>query len=450
MSDKSKVPERLNPFYETPEPGKEIELRCEAATLTQNETVIAGTLRVIQQWSPMRLIWEFNGDDLTSVRKDCSARLQSESCDFDWDVWGVEPTQAWGYIQGQIELGQNIVHEVHFHLPNFPNGYGADVCRQCDDRSESWLRLSLGSGVWEVLIESHKDYFTLHHDRREKCNVVLSGIGVLHRTDGAEFSTAEAVEFLDGLRIFLSFAFSEWCPPVLLVGTTADDSRLWERWANYDIQTGWNPKGWLGPWQRTAMTEAFPGFCDLWVREEWREPLQLAVTWLIEASRQSGGTEGAIAFGQIPLEMLAWLVLIEEEEVLSKNAAKRLRAGGRLEKLLRACRIPVRVPSRLKALKTVAENTDCQNGPQITTKVRNTIIHPDKKNRGFLPGWERDHGAKPSEVRWETKQLFKWYITLVLLSLMGYSGKYANRLTPHKLSQVELVPWVTPKEEETT
>jgi hypothetical protein len=49
-----------------------------------------------------------------------------------------------------------------------------------------------------------------------------------------------------------------------------------------------------------------------WSHENWQEPLELAVTWLIEASRQSGKTEGAIAFGQIPPEMLAWLVFVDD------------------------------------------------------------------------------------------------------------------------------------------
>lgn len=73
--------------------------------------------------------------------------------------------------------------------------------------------------------------------------------------------------------------------------------------------------------------------------------------------------------------------------------------------------------------------------------MRNTIIHPNKKNRKSLTDWERDYSVKVDDILWETQQLFKWYITLVLLSLIGYSGKYANRLTPRNFGDVENVPW---------
>ena len=48
------------------------------------------------------------------------------------------------------------------------------------------------------------------------------------------------------------------------------------------------------------------------------------------------------------------------------------------------------------------------------------------------------------DVRWETYQLFKWYTTLILLSLFGYKGKYKNRLTPTKLGEFDWVPWAEP------
>jgi hypothetical protein len=80
-------------------------------------------------------------------------------------------------------------------------------------------------------------------------------------------------------------------------------------------------------------------------------------------------------------------------------------------------------------------------GPQLVTKVRNTIIHPNDKNRKVLVEWETNYKVSASDIRWETYRLFKWYITLVLLSMIGYSGKYANRLTHRKIGQVEPVPW---------
>ena len=80
-------------------------------------------------------------------------------------------------------------------------------------------------------------------------------------------------------------------------------------------------------------------------------------------------------------------------------------------------------------------------GPQLVTKVRNTIIHPNDKNRNVLAEWEKNYSVSGSDIRWETHRLFRWYITLVLLRMIGYTGGYANRLTHHKVGQVEPVPW---------
>jgi hypothetical protein len=176
------------------------------------------------------------------------------------------------------------------------------------------------------------------------------------------------------------------------------------------------------------------------------KPLELAVTWLIEASRQSGGTEGAIAFGQIPLEMLAWLVFVDDRTIVDADEFDRLSAASKLQMLLSHCGIPFEVPPGLSTLAKIATEQQKKSGkdvtgPQLVTKVRNTIIHPNEKNRRLLVEWEDAYSVKIGEIRWETQQLFKWYITLVLLSLIGYSGKYTNRLVPCGIGEVEDVPW---------
>jgi hypothetical protein len=117
--------------------------------------------------------------------------------------------------------------------------------------------------------------------------------------------------------------------------------------------------------------------------------------------------------------------------------------------LLAQCGIPFEVPVGLTTLTAISTEMQCKSGKDVTalqllTKVRNTIIHSNEKKRKFLVEWEKAHSVKISDILWVTQQLFKWYITLVVLRLIGYSGKYANRLTPRRLDKrVEWVPWVT-------
>ena len=49
--------------------------------------------------------------------------------------------------------------------------------------------------------------------------------------------------------------------------------------------------------------------------------------------------------------------------------------------------------------------------------------------------------VKGEELLRETHNLLRWYITLVLLRLMDYSGEYANRLAAHGSPSLERVPW---------
>jgi len=184
----------------------------------------------------------------------------------------------------------------------------------------------------------------------------------------------------------------------------------------------------------------------LWSKEKWREPLLLTVSWLIEASRQSGGVDGGIAFGQIPLEMLAWLAFVGDRAIVDADEFGNLSAASKMQLLLAQSGIPLSVPSELKTLAKVAAEVQRKSGktptgPQLVTKVRNTIIHPNDKNRKILAEWETNYSVSGSDIRWETYRLFKWYITLVLLRQIGYSGEYANRLTHCKIGQVEPVPW---------
>lgn len=62
MNEKAIVPDCIEPFYETPEPGKELELiKEDDATLKQNGTEVNGTVQITQKWSPMGLNWNFTG-----------------------------------------------------------------------------------------------------------------------------------------------------------------------------------------------------------------------------------------------------------------------------------------------------------------------------------------------------------------------------------------------------
>jgi hypothetical protein len=273
----------------------------------------------------------------------------------------------------------------------------------------------------------------------------LTGIGEVRRSDGSLFKKKDVIPLLNGLRIYLSFAFAEWCPPLLIVGANARTQKSWQRFSSFDVGQRWYSTGWLDDRHGDLLSDSYPGFCDLWSKPEWQTPLTQAVAWLIQATGRPNGPEGSIAFGQIPLEMLAWMAFVDTKPVVDSREFENLSANSKLQLLLYSCGIPLAIPDGLDSLRKVATQQDntVWSGPRIATEIRNTIIHPNKKNREKLAAWVKGKSVNEVQLLNETHELFRWYITLVLLHFLEYRGTYANRLIPRIPGTLEMVPWVT-------
>ena len=454
MAGNRQAPERIKPFYETPEPGEELELLNEDnATLRQGDTELHGTLRVTQQRSPTVLYWEFDGKGLNALKKE-HEEVELECGKFKGKglLLLLGKGRVEGCFDGAVELGTDYpIDRVTFHLANYPDFTGKNDYREeiTDGTKTIWIRWNevvLDVEDWKVRLQPCEHFHALRQKSVGSQEVVLNGVGEIRKKDGAQFEKQEAKPILEALRIFLSFAFADWSPPLLVVGSNEVADKSWQFWNSYDVSRSYHLRGWADEYHGNALTDAFPVFFALWSQETWQEPLELAVTWLIEATRQSGRSQGAIAFGQIPLEMLAWIVFVEDRTIVQKNEFERLSAASKLQMLLAHCGIPFAVPAELPALAKLASETQFNTGPKLVTRVRNTIIHPNENNRSALRGWATTYSVTVDKIRWETEQLLRWYVTLVLLRLIGYSGSYRNRLKVWDLSKtiderVELVPW---------
>lgn len=442
------APTRIQPFYEVPGDLRDtILLQREDAELRQGEKVIKGSLSLIQQWMPFVVFVEFSTNTSDEIEFG-NAHVKSKSLDADIRVVTQMSDGVRGYCSGNVEVGSDHkLDRVTFHLPNYPDLEGKTVYDDesvHDEISTSirWSEIILENDGWRIALQPHPNAFTLRQNARFNRTIALNGVGEIRRLTGESFKKKDVRPIIEGLRVFLSFAVADWLPPLLVVGSNSVAKQSWRMWGSYDIGPQSHSRGWLDDRHGYHLTDAYPGFCKLWQKEDWRIPFTQAVTWLIEASRQTGNVDGAIAFGQIPLEMLTWLVFVEDRSILDAGEFDKLSAANKLQLLFSQCGIALDVPRVLEALTKVATSGE-MSGPRIATEVRNTVIHPQKKNRAKLPEWESKYGVKADDLRWETQQLFKWYITLVLLSLIDYRGEYANRLTAHKYGSVEPVPWAS-------
>ncbi len=290
MSDKATAPNRLKPLYETPKPGSEILLIEEEATITQGRIEALGKVRIKQEWSPMRLNWDFQGTGLEDIVLG-EVEISAKSFKATGRSFNRGKHRITGYLKSNVDVGTNHrLDRLTFHLPNYPNvSDGWEYRGEAEDggitanaqRSE----VILEADGWRITLQPHRRVTTLLRNSVRSQKTVLTGVGEIRRANGKQFKKKEAQPLLDALRIFLSFALAHWSPPILVVGSNRVSEKSCQSWVNYDLGALTYARGWLHPSHGQSLSSAFPGFMALWANENWHEPLELAVSWLIEASR---------------------------------------------------------------------------------------------------------------------------------------------------------------------
>lgn len=457
MSDRQKI----IPFYETPVPDSEIILTKEKATLyplhpdAENIDLKAeGYIEITQQWSPMRLLFDFQGE-LTST-DDRDEDYFHPSKDLNWlselvkietntfSTTGLVYAVGRDGLDGEIEekeISKGTDHKldrVTFHLPNYSlitNDNANHNHPENDDFKErlaARFRIKIEADGWQITLTPHEDFERLDHEAFLSHKTVLNGTGEIRKADGSQFKVSQVRRLLEPLYYFLSFTCLEWTPPLLIVGSNNVTDKSWQLWSNYQIRRSFQGdlKSWIPTGGGFALSRAFQGFLDKWGSPIWKESLEIAITWLIETSRQSEDdrNDGAIAFAQIPLEMLAWMIFVDDQQVVDEDEFEKLSAASKLQLLLSHCKINFDVPESLETLLKLTQKTKYNTGPKIVTKIRNTIIHPSKKNRDVLREWNSKYGTKSRLAFIESRSLFEHYLTLVILFLIGYEGEYNNKL----------------------
>lgn len=469
MNNESHTPNRIKPYHETLEPDgpiilfKEVVRAFPLYPTSENKHLEAeGELQIIQRWSPMRLEFKFDGDlvppddidedDYTTERNLLSFGWFGDSIKFESDylaTTGLILIEGDREIYGEIDDETIIVGTDHkldrvtFHIPNYHEIHGSETIQ---DREEGmvldWSELNLEADDWFISLQPYRNIKKLDQEAFLKYKTVLSGVGEIKRTDGTEFKTSEAQNILDALHFFLSFVFMEWTPPLLPIGSNRVKEKSWQLWRNFDVRRSEDSglKRWA-PFSGEYLSQGFQCFFKKWSNPEWREPLEMSITWLIETTRQSDQTAGAIAFGQIPLEMLAWMVFVDGTPILSDSQFNKLNAASTFQLLLSHCHISLDVPEGLTSLKKVVNQTkNLSSAPQLITNIRNTIVHPHKNNRRLLQQWEKQYKVDIKSILRESRILLQHYITLILLYLIGYQGVYRNH-TRSSSCYDEVVPW---------
>lgn len=118
-------------------------------------------------------------------------------------------------------------------------------------------------------------------------------------------------------------------------------------------------------------------------------------------------------------------VLVEYKKCYSASAFDHdFNASDKIRELLKEMRIGTGMPlgtnDLTSCLRKIDENLKNIDGPQALTTIRNLVVHPKKAKRERL-------GELSKMALYQALDLGLYYLELILLRLLGYTGAYYNR-----------------------
>lgn len=316
---------------------------------------------------------------------------------------------------------------VVFHVVNFSHLRG-DFIK--DENSIHRGRVVFDADPWRIVLDTRLGDERLKDQLENRAGYAFTHVGEIRRLDAGSFTDEEASELLESFNYYMWLGRGRETAPTLPVGFNRLDEPVWTDWNLPLIEPYGSPMTWLDDHFCEGYAASFSLFRNRWADPYWREVLRLALRYYLKAN-QPDPVQGGIVMGQIALELVAWAVLVVDGASLSKSQWKKLHADDQIRLVLAHFGIPADVPVELEGLVDAANQNGWTDGPAAVAALRNDVVHlrrprPDHEFRAWIDAW----------------LLTTWYVEMVLLGLIGYTGSYANRL--HKgPSVVEPVPWAT-------
>ena len=348
-----------------------------------------------------------------------------------------EATRYSGIFNPTGLVGQRrSARSVRFQLVNFPPYIARSVRHETNgaitiDRG----RLTFRSYGLRIEVDQVHQVRRLMNELRRTGGFATTHVGTIRSVSGGRLTYDHSQDIVECLRFFTAFLAGRWVGPVLTEGD-GKEAILWRNLGAWKLTPGDGPRSWFPDAAATDAETLFGQFRRLWQDTVWCRALRMIVYWYVQANAESGSVEAAIVAACIPLELIAWVVVVERARVMSASTFGRMPASERLRVLLEQSGIPTAVPRELGVLRRSALARRARSGPRIIADVRNALVHPTRHKRKMLSC------LKPV-TRLQVKELALTYLELTLLSALGYQGRYCIRaFSEWKGDHIKEVPWV--------
>ena len=277
-------------------------------------------------------------------------------------------------------------------------------------------RIELRDEQWTVRIEALMPPEEVWTRINEEGGVHLTHAGSVVRTDGADFTGAQASEALDALEDYLAFAAGRRITACCPVGEIGGQS-VWSRWS---APERWEAgrDSWFDYRLPQTLGEVFPEFMAKRRQGDWRDGLGEAVYWYRIANDSARGIDAGLVCAHTALERLSYEVCVRDRRIVGERGFRKKASAKRLRSLLMELKLPLDIPSRAKSLSEAVERSESseQDAAQAVANIRDDLVHGGRGRSETTP-----------ECYIEAWKLAVWMVEMVILSLCGYRGRYWNR-----------------------
>jgi hypothetical protein len=260
----------------------------------------------------------------------------------------------------------------------------------------------------------------------------LTNSCLIVQRNGQPFSVTAGTVVLDTLHDALSIAAGRWVGITLVEATGIDGATRWLRWGTGKMSDGSPERNWFDAGHPEWMTKLCDALLSLRTDDESKDVLQKVLYWYVRSNGNAAGVDSSLILSQCALELLSWFVIVKRKAALTEVGYGQLSdAAERLRLTLALLDIPAHIPSTLKNIKA---NKNWKDIADAIVQGRNYLVHPTQSRKGKLR-------SKQDYPWYELRLAAQWILELIILRILGYSGKYCNRTRLKDFDAVEDVPW---------
>jgi glutamyl-tRNA synthetase len=340
-----------------------------------------------------------------------------------------------GIPNGRFDVGDGSeLDSVIFHLTNFHEFRGSPIREGSSVRAG---RVVFSAEGWVVTIDAVGNVKNKTRDALKRGTNAITHIGSLTREDRSTFTSVDSDSILEPFRYFLSFARGFWVAPMFAVGFDPADRRVWEDWTLPQFDEWQGVFSWCPVHNMEDVFPLFGSFAERWREPEWKKLLKGVLYWYVLSNR-GGSIDRSVVTAQIILEWISGF-LLENRTGDPNSTESEAERVALIEELLARAQIPSEIPEELGSLRALADEFGVGNGPRVLRALRNSYVHPGRASQRLADASHRTENAV-----FEAWRLSLWYADLVILWLLGYTGRYSSRLQLGFAGHSKRVPWQEP------